>query len=116
MEKDDVDPQHMYSDTDTEEGTESENSENAEAVVRVTRYTRKAGPIRRARKTVAFIRKSGQRRDELQRIITDGNTQSLWKEVTVGDDGKAVETPVNFAFSNLHDNYLTCYSRSLWPP
>lgn len=50
MEKDDVDP--AYSDTETEPGTESENSDNGEAPMRPPRYSRKAGPIRRARKTV----------------------------------------------------------------
>ena len=106
MKKDNEDP--AYSDTETEPATESGDSEDGEPTMRATRYTRKAGPITRARKTVAFIRKSGQRRDELQNIITEGNTKSLWREVTLGDDGEAVETTVDSLFSNLQYGQLMC--------
>jgi hypothetical protein len=33
---------------------------------------------------VAFIRKSGQRRDELLRIIKEGNESGLWTELSMG--------------------------------
>ncbi|KAF7354446.1 putative AC transposase [Mycena venus] len=93
MEKDDADAEH--SDSDTDPATESTDDEEPVPVgMRATRYTWKAGPIHRARKTVAFIRKSGQRRDELQSIITHGNTHSLWKEVTMGKEGTLIESPV----------------------
>lgn len=93
MEKDDADAEH--SDPDTEPATESTDDEEPVPVgMRATRYTRKAGPIHHARKTVAFIRKSGQRRDELQNIIAHRNTHSLWKEVTVGEAGRLVESSV----------------------
>jgi hypothetical protein len=59
------------------------------------RYTRKTGPIQRARKTVAFVRKSGQRRDELQTIIAEGNTNSIWREITTGENNTPVESTVN---------------------
>ncbi|KAF7358289.1 putative AC transposase [Mycena venus] len=96
MEKDDADAEH--SDPDTDPATESTDDEEPVPVgMRATRYTRKAGPIHRARKTVAFVRKSGQRRDELQSIITHGNTHSLWKEVTMGEEGTLIESPMNLA-------------------
>lgn len=100
MERDDADAEH--SDSDTEPATESTDDEEPVPVgMRATRYTRKAGPIHRARKTVAFVRKSGQRRDELQNIIAHGNTQSLWKEVTVGEEGTLIESPVrNLTFES----------------
>jgi hypothetical protein len=93
MEKDDND--ESYSDSETEPGTETTDSDEEPVIMRATHYTRKTGPISRARKTVAFIRKSGQRRDELQHIIKEGNTQLRWKEVTVGDNGVVTETQVN---------------------
>lgn len=49
--------------------------------------------MRRARKTVAFIRKSGQRRDQFLDIIKQGNTNSLWKQVSVVNN-TVVKTPV----------------------
>ena len=76
MEKDDADA--AYSDSETEPATESSDSDGLPATMRATRVTRKAGPICRARKTVAFIQKSGQHRDELQNIISEGNTDSRW--------------------------------------
>ncbi|KAJ7190445.1 hypothetical protein GGX14DRAFT_378288 [Mycena pura] len=56
-----------YSDTETDDATASNESD--------------AGPIQRARKTVAFVRKSGQRRDELASIIEQGNVNQAWVEV-----------------------------------
>jgi hypothetical protein len=64
MEKDDVDD--AYSDSEMEPATESSDSDGVPVTLHATRMTQKAGPIHRARKTVVFIRKSGQRRDELQ--------------------------------------------------
>ena len=96
MEKDDVDDQ--YSDSETAPATES--STGSDSGPRATRYTRKAGPIQRARKTVAFVRKSGQRRDELQAIIAQGNTDSIWREITVGENNTPVETMVNLRISH----------------
>ncbi|KAJ7675195.1 ribonuclease H-like domain-containing protein [Mycena rosella] len=73
MEKQDSHVQH----SDTE--TESESDDDTPGLA--VRARRRAGPIRRARKTVAFIRKSGQRRDELLSIIKTGNETQLWTEV-----------------------------------
>jgi hypothetical protein len=62
MERDNNDDTPPDTDTDpeTETGTDDDT---AAAIFWQTQTTRKAGPIRRARKTVAFIGKSGQRRD-----------------------------------------------------
>jgi hypothetical protein len=62
IERDNDDDTHSDTDTDpeTETGTDDDT---AAAIFWQTQTTRKAGPIRRARKTVAFIGKSGQRRD-----------------------------------------------------
>jgi hypothetical protein len=95
MEKDDVDAD--YSDSETDPATES--STGSDPGPRATRYTRKAGPIRWARKTVAFVHKSGQRRDELQAIIEQGNTDSIWREITVGENNTPIETTVNLGIS-----------------
>jgi hypothetical protein len=75
MEADD-DTSTQYPDTDTDSATETDTP--ATQPTRPVRKTRKSGPICRARKTVAYIRKSGQRRDLLLEIIEDGNTTSLW--------------------------------------
>jgi hypothetical protein len=54
MERDNDDDTH--SDTDTENGTETGTDDDTAAVnFRQTPTTRKAGPIRQARRTVAFI-------------------------------------------------------------
>jgi hypothetical protein len=45
----------------------------------------------------SFIRKSGQRRDQLLDIIKQGNTNSLWTQVTLVEN-KAVKEPVVLAF------------------
>jgi hypothetical protein len=71
-----------YPETDTE--TESDDDNPGQTI----RARRKAGPVRRARKTAAFIRKSGQRRDELLEIIQEGNEKKLWTELRIG-----AETP-----------------------
>ena len=76
MEKDDAD--EAYSDSETEPATESSDSDAPQVAMRAIRVTKKSGPIRRARKTVAFIRKSGQRRDQFLEIIAQGNTDSKW--------------------------------------
>ncbi|KAJ7750263.1 hypothetical protein B0H16DRAFT_1843275 [Mycena metata] len=76
MEKEDS--HEIHSETDTE--TESDDNTPGQ----VARLRRRAGPIRRCRKMVAFIRKSGQRRDELLRIINEGNEAGLWTEFNVG--------------------------------
>jgi hypothetical protein len=76
MERDNDDD--IHSDTDTDPGTETGTDDDVTAAnVRSTRTTWKAGPIRRARKTVAFVRKSGQRRDQFLDIIKQGNRNSL---------------------------------------
>jgi hypothetical protein len=58
--------------------TETESDEDTGCAVRTRR---RAGPIRRARKTVAFIRKSGQRRDEFLETIKLGNEKQSWTEI-----------------------------------
>lgn len=70
MEK--ADSRDVYPETDSDSESDSEGQ--------VVRATCRAGPIRRSRKTVAFIRKSGQRRDELLNIIERGNEGELWTE------------------------------------
>jgi hypothetical protein len=88
MEKDDI--ADDYSDTETEPATPTDYSDDNQLnFLRPVRTTRKSGPIHRARKTVAFIRKSGLRRDRLVDIIGDGNTKQLWMELRVV--GNAVE-------------------------
>jgi hypothetical protein len=95
MEKDDGND--AYSDTDPNSDTENGTDDDAEVInLQPTRATRKAGPMRRARKTVAFIRKSGQRRDQFLDIIKQGNTNSLWKQVFVVNN-TAVKNPVVLA-------------------
>lgn len=93
MEKDDGDNDSL--DTDTDPGTDSDDP--------TTRAMRKAGPIRRARKTVAFIRKSGQRRDQLLDIIKQGNTNSLWTQVAVVNNRAVSEPTVLAAVTVLPD-------------
>ncbi|KAJ7137640.1 hypothetical protein C8R46DRAFT_922354 [Mycena filopes] len=78
MEKQDSRAEHP----ETEMETESD-----EATGGAVRARRRAGPIRRARKTVAFIRKSGQRRDELQATIKMGNEKQSWTEIQDGHGG-----------------------------
>ena len=73
MEKEDSRDVHPETDSDSD-------SDNGVPV----RAPRRAGPIRRARKTVAFIRKSGQRRDELLEIIKQGNERNIWTQLHVG--------------------------------
>src|ERR1700761_3778376 len=87
MQKDDTAP--IYSDTETEDGTASDNSDAAPTQTIGRRTTRKAGPILRARKTVGFIRKSGQRRDRLVSIIERGNAAKQWSQIS-GDGTKVV--------------------------
>lgn len=82
MEKDDMDAD--YPDTDTEPGTDSDISDDAGVVTfRPTRTSRKAGPMQRARKSVGFIRKSGQRRDQFLEIIQQGNNDKTWTQVVI---------------------------------
>lgn len=88
MQKDDAAP--IYSDTETEDSTASDNSDAAPTQTIGRRTTRKAGPILRARKTVGFIRKSGQRRDQLIAIIERGNATKQWSQIS--DDGSKVVT------------------------
>lgn len=73
MEKQDSQDDHPETETETE----------SDEAGRAVRARRRAGPIRRARKTVAFVRKSGQRRDELLTLIKTGNESQLWTEVRV---------------------------------
>ncbi|KAJ7195321.1 hypothetical protein GGX14DRAFT_366857 [Mycena pura] len=73
-----------YSDTETEDATASDDSDAEPTPVPRRRTTRKAGPIQRARKTVAFVRKSGQRRDELLDIVERGNETHTWWEIEAG--------------------------------
>jgi hypothetical protein len=95
MEKDDMDGD--YPDTDTEPGTDSDVSDDAAVVtIRPTRTSRKAGPIQRARKSIRFIRKSGQRRDEFLEIIRLGNEDHTWTQVVVVN-GQAEKVTVNLA-------------------
>ncbi|KAF7372646.1 hypothetical protein MVEN_00127700 [Mycena venus] len=89
MEKDMDNNDHP--DTDTDPDTDSDESGEV-----TTRATRRAGPIRRARKTVTFIRKSGQRCDQLLDIIKEGNTDSLWTQVVVANN-RAVSEPTVLA-------------------
>jgi hypothetical protein len=70
MEKDNGDV--AYSDSDTDPATESLDSDAAPAMMRATHVTKKASPIRRACKTVTFIRKSGQCCDQFLEIISQG--------------------------------------------
>jgi hypothetical protein len=69
MEKDNGDV--AYSDLDTDPATDSDA---APAMMRATHVTKKASPIRQACKTVTFIRKSGQLRDQFLEIISQGYT------------------------------------------
>jgi hypothetical protein len=56
---------------------------------------RATGPIYRARKSVAFIRHSGQRRDYLVNIIQDGNKKQFWTvELPDGQAQAVTLTPV----------------------
>ena len=72
----DNDTSPQYPDTDTDSVTETDTPDNQPT--RQVRKTRKSGPICLARKTVAYIRKSGQRCDLLLEIIEEGNKTSLW--------------------------------------
>jgi hypothetical protein len=76
MEKDDGNM--AYSDSDTDPATETSDSDAAPAAMHAMRVTKKAGPIHQARKTVAFIRKSVQHRDQFLEIIGQGNADSEW--------------------------------------
>ncbi|CAK5276396.1 unnamed protein product [Mycena citricolor] len=53
---------------------------NAEETVTNSGTKTAAGPIRRARKTVAYVQKSGQRWDALEDVIKEGNKTQLWLE------------------------------------
>jgi hypothetical protein len=76
MEKEDS-RHDLHSETETE--TESDDDVPGHAV----HARRRAGPIRRAQKMVAFIRKLGQRCDKLLDIIKQGNERQLWTEISV---------------------------------
>ncbi|KAJ7081713.1 hypothetical protein C8R44DRAFT_546673, partial [Mycena epipterygia] len=52
---------------------------------RTTRHKWKTGPIYRAQRMVGFIRKSGQRHDQLLNTIKEGNDQQLWTETVECD-------------------------------
>jgi hypothetical protein len=95
MEDDDAQGEHP--ETDTEPATATDDAEEDEDAVllapRTTRHTRKTGPIYRARRMVGFIRKSGQRRDQLLNTIKQGNDQQLWTE-TVERDGRTEQVVV----------------------
>ncbi|KAF7372280.1 Zinc finger BED domain-containing protein 4 [Mycena venus] len=98
MEKDDTDAD--YPDTDTEPGTDSDISDDDGVTIRPTRTSRKAGPIQRARKSVRFIRKSGQRRDQFLEIIQQGNDDKTWTQVVIVD-AQAEKVTVNLALVTL---------------
>jgi hypothetical protein len=78
MEKDDANETYSDSDTD-DDGTDLDclGDDVEEVISPQVHRTRKAGPMRHARKTVAFIRKGGQRRDQLLDIIKTGNADGL---------------------------------------
>jgi hypothetical protein len=92
MEKEDADDTYSDSDTD-DDGTELDCSgDDVEEVSSPQVHrTRKAGPMRRARKTIAFIRKGGQRRDQLLDIIKTGNIDGLWTQLITVDGGNTFE-------------------------
>jgi hypothetical protein len=108
MEKDNV--ENQYSDSETDPATEL--SMGSDSGLHATHYMCKAGPIWQARKTVAFVCKSGQYCYELQAIIAQGNTDSIWWEITVGEN-TPVETTVNLCISHSIFLWLALYWRWL---
>jgi hypothetical protein len=86
MEKEDANDTYSDSDTDND-GTELDSSgdDAKEVISPQVHQTRKAAPMHRARKTVAFIRKDGKRRDQLLDMIKTGNVDGLWTQLITVD-------------------------------